>query len=86
MIIYRVVNGKTYCFELTDDELSAAYFEQQHKWDVEFVKEHAESHVFSQADLDYIADEMRRNIRKCCADFEEALESIIRIIRIEGGK
>lgn len=86
MIIYRAVNGKMYRFKLTDDELSGAYFEQQHKWDVEFVKEHAKSRVLSQADLDYIADEMRRNIRKCCADFEETLEYIIRIIQIEGGK
>lgn len=86
MKVSRAINGKMYSFELTDDELSGAYFEQQHKWDVEFVKEHAKSRVFSQADLDYIADEMRRNIRKWCADFEKALESIIRIIQIEGGK
>lgn len=27
----RAINGRMYSFELTDDESSGAYFEQQHK-------------------------------------------------------
>ena len=37
MKIQREIDGKTYKFELTNLEMAATYYEQQHKWDVEYM-------------------------------------------------
>ena len=39
MTITRVVNGETMTFPLTEKELIDAYFEQEHSWDVSFVRD-----------------------------------------------
>lgn len=93
MTIYRDIEGKKHGIELTDEELTKAYFEQQHKWDVQYVTENLDRFIALQADtdkygledsIDMVASEMRRNIRKYGVDDREALDDAIQEILCEG--
>ena len=95
MIIKRTVNGREMEFELTPHEMSDAYYEQQHLFDIDDVV------VFfdgcSDNDLmilyrmtrdetrkfyDEIALEMRRNINKYDMDFQYAREEAVQEILV----
>lgn len=93
MTIYRDIEGENRSIELTDEELTKAYFEQQHKWDVQYVTENLDRFIALQADtdkygledsIDMVASEMRRNISKHGMDDREALDDAIQEILCKG--
>ena len=93
MTIYRDIEGENRSIELTGEELTKAYFEQQHKWDVQYVTENLDRFIVLQANtdkfgledsIDMVASEMRRNIRKYGVDDREALDDAIQEILCEG--
>ena len=93
MTIKRTVNGEELEFELTDNELTSAYFEQQYLFDIQDVRDA----VIGWEDDDVIcvygvnmetflklsdemAVEMRRNIDKYDMDWDYAREDAIRSV------
>lgn len=90
MVIKRVVNGVELSFELTDKELSDAFFEQRDKFDLEDIKTEfmwqEEADLFecygkSYEELELLfpemAYEMRRNMDKYDMDFVIARHAAI---------
>jgi len=81
MKIIRKVNGQTMHFELSDDELRRAYFEQQEKFDVQSVINYIESYYEDDEDaLESVNDyelmaEAAREVRECINDWGSSLES-----------
>lgn len=89
--IQRMINGVNFNIELLPEELVTAYFEQQHKFDIEDIISYGE--MFENAELvDYLgcdyktflslkeemADEMRRNIDKYDMDWSNARDEAVR--------
>lgn len=91
MTIKRTVNGTELEFQLTDDELSNAYFEQQFNFDVQDVRDAVigwedddvigvygiNTETFMKLS-DEMAIEMRRNIDKYDMDWDYARDEAIR--------
>lgn len=61
MTIYREIDGKTYAIELSADELTKAYYEQQEEFDVEDMVAYAEE--FLEDNEESSEDEVMENIR-----------------------
>ena len=91
MKITREINGKTHTFELTEDELYNAYFEQEHIFDVDdissFFDELDDGDIMSEYGktreevkwhYDEIAYEMRRQMDKYDVDMWYARGEAIR--------
>ena len=91
MKIQRTINGVKFSIELLPEELVAAYFEQQRKFDIEDIISYGE--MFEQKELiDYLgcdyktflslkeemAQEMRRNIDKYDMDWSSARDEAVR--------
>ncbi len=91
MIVTREINGELVRIELTQDELYEAFEEQQHKFDVEdirnyfdglyeegaFETEYGRSYSEIEAMFDDLAYEMRRNIVHYDMDWMYAREAAI---------
>lgn len=83
MIIKRVIDGKEREIELTKEELLTAYCQQEHEWDLEYVRSsmsQSEGEDFEklseaeyEAALDNIAYEMRHQEDKYGFDKADAL-------------
>lgn len=93
MEIKREIDGKTYVFKLTGDELYRAFWEQEHNFDCDDVRDYL--YGFEDADLidsfgadskeieeniDDIAYEMRRQMDKYDVDMDYAREEAIRAV------
>ena len=91
MKIQRTINGVNFNIELLPEELVAAYFEQERKFDIEDIVSYGE--MFEQRELvDYLgcdyktflslkeemAQEMRRNIDKYDMDWSSARDEAVR--------
>lgn len=90
MTIKRIVNGEELEFELTDNELTGAYFEQQYLFDIQDVRDAVigweDDDVIGVYGInmetflklsDEMAVEMRRNIDKYDMDWDYAREEAI---------
>lgn len=81
MKIIRKVNGQTMHFELSDDELRRAYFEQQEKFDVQSVINYIESYYEDDEDAcesvnDYeLMVEAANEVRECINDWVPVLNT-----------
>lgn len=61
MTIYREIDGKTYAIELSAEELTKAYYEQQEEFDVEDMVAYMEE--FLEDNEEFSEDEVMENIR-----------------------
>lgn len=86
MKIIRKVNGQPMYFELSNDELCRAYWEQQEKFDVQSVISYIESHYEEDEDRrESVNDhefmvEVASEVRECINDWGSSLESAIEFI------
>lgn len=61
MTIYREIDGKTYAIELSAEELTKAYYEQQEEFDVEDMIGYMEE--FLEDNEEFSEDEVMESIR-----------------------
>lgn len=77
MKIKRIINGVTYEFELTNSERFDAYIEQEHEWDVDYVRNEWDNEDLDPEEresmVEDVAYEMRRQVNKYCMSDYEAL-------------
>lgn len=76
MIISRIINGVEYEFELNSQELYEAYMEQQHKWDIHFVRDLTScnyNYNLTDDEVSAVAREARRQADKYDLDFDFAI-------------
>lgn len=75
MIITRTINGVEFEFELNSQELYEAYMEQQHKWDINFVRNLTScnyNYDLTDDEVSAVAREARRQADKYDLDFDFA--------------
>ena len=82
MKIIRKVNGRTMHFELSDDELCSAYWEQQERFDVQSVINYIESNYEDdEGERESVNDHELIEVRECIdirgSSLESALEFIV---------
>ena len=72
MIIRRVIDGKTYEFELDSYELNCAYYEAQERFDTEDMESYAE--MFLESYERFSVEDVSENIQDIAREFRDMMD------------